>query len=354
MRCWFDQSTLQKTTINQRFLAILGFLLAGCGSVAAEKPGQSINTLGTGGRPAIVIGDDAPVVAILWDGAEYGYVRIENTEQSAQTANDHPIAFTPQQIRAAFNELQVQRGEKDPKPLFTEQGLNDIAEPIAAALSRARPDQDVTFAVTGKQGQGVFNLFGERFVTTGRVFYQDNQLNIILGSVQGEFEDTLRATGILRNFTPGSRTGPITSTDLKVQPVEGMQYASAEREDWLQLASYTWSEKPAKSAQELAPAGVPVAPIASDRSTKQPSDHSAIRRPESHLTASPDTPVSTSSTTPTPAIGSAAATSTMASGDDAYYQQFEKRFKTLRKLRDRDVITEKEYQERRRAILGEL
>jgi hypothetical protein len=56
----------------------------------------------------------------------------------------------------------------------------------------------------------------------------------------------------------------------------------------------------------------------------------------------------------TPKSAAAATTSTTVRSDEAYYQHFEKRLKTLSKLRDRDVITEKEYQERRRAILGEL
>ncbi len=339
-----------KDWFAKRFWIVIGCMLAGCGSVAAEKPGQSINTLGTGGRPAIVIGDDAPIVATLWDGAEYGYVRIEEAEPSAQASNDHPIAFTPQQIRTAFSELQIQRGEKEPKPIFTEQGLNEIAEPIATGLTQAQPDQDVTFAVTGKQGQGVFNLFGERLVTSGRVFYQDGQLNLILGAVQREFEDTLRATGILRNFIPGSRNGPISSTKLKLQPVKGVQYASAEREDWLQMTPYAWSEKPTKSPQELAPAGVPTAPTAGGSSARQTSDHSGTAR------VPPQVPINTSSVSPAVpakplAVPSASST---AGSDDAYYQRFEQRLKTLSKLRDREVITEEEYQEKRRAILGEL
>jgi hypothetical protein len=361
MKYWFAKRVFHDINFTKSLWIAIGFLLAGCGSVAAEKLGQSINTLGTGGRPAIVIGDDAPVVATLWDGAEYGYVRIEKAEQSAQAANDHPIAFTPQQIRTAFSELQIQRGDKDPKALFTEQGLDDIAEPIATALAQAQPDQDVTFAVTGKQGQGVLNLIGDRLVTSGRLFYQDGQLNVIFGAVQAEFEDTLRATGILRNFIPGSRNGPITPTRLKVQPVEGVQYASAGRVDWLQLAPYAWSEKPAKSPQDMAPVGVPVAPV-TNLPTESPSDPSGSTNPPppaktTTASVAPEVaPINPSSPMPvaTPKSAAAATTSTTVRSDEAYYQHFEKRLKTLSKLRDRDVITEKEYQERRRAILGEL
>jgi hypothetical protein len=340
------------------FGIIVGFLLAGCGSVAAEKPGQSINTLGTGGRPAIVIGDDAPVVTNLWDAAEHGYVRIEQIEASAQATNDHPVAFTPQQIRTALSELQIQRREKELKPLFTDQGLDDIAEPIATALAQAQPDQDVTFAVTEKKGRGVFNLIGERLVTSGRVFYQDDHLNIILGAVQGQFEDTLRATGILRNFTPGSRNGPTKPLETKVKSVEGVQYASVGREDWLQLTPYAWSEKPAKSAQELAPVGVPVAPVANNLPIEQTvegaSDTLPSPPPKATPRVQPEISVSPSSANLSPATESATVASGAIHNDDAYYQQFEKRLKTLSKLRDREIITEKEYQERRRAILSEL
>jgi hypothetical protein len=184
---------------------------------------------------------------------------------------------------------------------------------------------------------------------------------VIFGAIQGEFEDTLRATGILRGFTPGSRNGPVTFTNRKVQPVEGAQYASAERIDWLQMAPYAWSDKPVKSLQEMAPVGVPVAPIANDPSAQPPSSDPSASTVTSSAKATPqvapDISTSTSSPAPAPATESAAAaaaSATVSNDEEVYYQQFEKRLKALSKLRDHDVITEKEYQERRRAILEEL
>lgn len=360
MNCWFAKRVSHKTILVKSALMLLGFLLAGCGGVAAENPGQSINTLGTGGRPAIVIGDDAAVVATLWDGAEYGYVRIETAEAAAQRPNDHPIAFTPQQIRTALRELQTQRHQRQPEPLFTNQGLDDIAAPIATALARAQPDQDVTFAVTGKRGNRLLNLMGKRWVTSGRMFYQDDQLNIIFGTIKGEFEDTLRATGVLRGFTPGSRTRPVTRTKLNVLPAEGIAYASAGREDWLQMAPYAWAVKPPKAPQQTAPVGVPVAPVSTGLTTEQGDAASmdTVTPPPSKTTASVAAEVPTNTSSPIPAASfkppAAAAADPKARSDEAHYQQFEKRLATLRKLRDRNVITEKEYQEKRRAILGEL
>lgn len=356
MNRWFAKPTPHKAIINKSLVILWGFTLAGCSGMAAEKPGPSINTLGTGGRPAIVIGDDTAVVATLWDGAEYGYVRIEAAEAAAQTPNAHPIAFAPQQIRTALQALQVQGQAGEPKPLFTEQGLDDIAAPIAMALARAQPDQDVTFAVTGKRGNRLLNLMGERLVTSGRLFYQDGQLNVIFGSLQGEYEDTLRATGILRGFIPGSRSGPVTRTRLHVLPAAATAYASAERQDWLRMTPAAWSDKPPKSAAATAPAGVPVAPVSAGSTAGQASLPSAP--PQATAPVAPAVSKRNSSSRSDAAMEStptaAAAADKMAGSEDVHYQQFEKRLKTLDKLRDQGMITEQEYQQKRRAILDEL
>ncbi len=356
---------------NKRILTIaMSLFITSCSTAnpGFEKP---VSSMGTAGRPILATSNDnrGKVIAVLWNDAEYGYVHIEKAVD-AQEPNDHPIAFTSEQIQLALSELQFQQGEKKPKPLFTEAELKDISGPIAEGLARAEPDQDITFAATGRPG-GVLNLLTERSVTTGRVFYKDDQLNIVFGLIREPFEDQFRATGVLRPFIPGSRQGPLKTTKVTVLPTKGVDYAAAERTDWIQMAPYAWSEKP---VEDKLPAGIPAAPVADaspPASAPTSTAGSATNAPSAAVgstapvvtrpPAAPAAPAAPTARSPsTPVVSSASGSSSAGSSpvatesEAAYYGRFEGRLKTLRQLREQGLITEQEYQQKRRAILEEL
>jgi hypothetical protein len=353
---------------NKKFLMIaISLFITSC-STANPSFERPVSSMGTGGRPILTTGNDerGKVIAVLWSDAENGYVHIEKAVD-AQEPNNHPIAFTSEQIQLALSELQFQQGEKKPKPLFTEGELKDISGPIAEGLARAEPNQDITFAATGRPG-GVLNLLTERSVTTGRVFYKDDQLNIVFGLIREPFEDQFRATGVLRPFTPGSRQAPLETTSLTVLPVKGVDYAAAGRTDWIQMAPYAWSEKP---VEDKLPSGIPAAPVADASSAASPASArtataaSAVSAPSSVgaapvVTRPPAAPERSTVTSPSTVASRASGSSSAGSSagatesEEAYYGRFEARLKTLRKLREEGLISEQEYQQKRRAILDEL
>jgi hypothetical protein len=271
------------------------------------------------------------VEALIWDDAEYGYVRIERAEGGAQ--NEHPVTLTPDQIRNFLGTLEVRSGSNDKlRPVFTEEELNDIAGPLSMALAQAQPSQDITFASTGTPGRlGRINVFTPRYVTTGRVFYADGRLNIIFGLIQGEFEGQLRATGVLRPFTPGSRDKRLTA-DATVQPPVEMQYASAKRGDWIQVA----------------PAALPATAVAATAVAATSTQTGATTGTSQSSRVQPAASVAAPAAAVQPVAGSAT------ESKDSQYQRFEARLTTLRKLRDSNLISEHEYQAKRRAILDEL
>jgi len=302
-------------------LTALGIALAACAGPEARKTEKYIYS---SGRTIYKEQGNEAIAAVVWDAGEYGHVRIVPAEDAAQAPNDHPVTLAPEQIRNAFSQLQVQQGSNDSEPVFTESELEDLAEPLAEALAKAQPEQDVTFAVTGKEGP-LFGIFQPRAVTTGRVFYQDGQLNVIFGIVQGEFESQLRATGILRAFTPGSRRNPLAAS-MPILPGKAMDYATAGREDWIQIRPQAWSE-PAGQAQAASPPR--------PRGSEPPRLAVPARRGEQSDAAAP-TPDS------------------RRQHDKNFYDEIEQRLRGLNRLRNLDLITEEEYQEKRRAILDQL
>jgi hypothetical protein len=130
-------------------------------------------------------------------------------------------------------------------------------------------------------------------VTTGRLFYGGGRLNVIFGLVREEFEGEFLATGHLRPFTPGSRARPV-ERGFRVLP-GGASGATAEREDWIALA------------------------LAGDRAATAPGTAPSSEAPP-----------------------------------DARARDVEQRLRTLDGLKEKGLITEEEYREKRRAILNEL
>ena len=267
-------------------------------SKATEEPAKATGggpqTGYAGGHPVTISDPDAKRVTQFVSQSQFGYVRIERIEDGAQP-NDHPYKVTATQLKSVLANLQVQKSG-DPDPIFTEEEQNEVAAPLAIALGKAGPSEDVTFAVSGKRGPVA--LLMSRTVTTGRMFVKNGAINIIFNDIHGEFENQFLATGWLRPFVAGSRNSP---APVNVVAPPGTTYAAGNRRDWILLAEST-----------VPP---PLAPLARDRTT--------------------------------PGVAPVAP-----QGD--YYQDVEKRLTILKGLKDKGLITEQEYDDKRKEILKGL
>jgi hypothetical protein len=225
------------------------------------------------------------------------YVRLVTIETGAG-ANDHPHSINAQQLQARLAALTATGNliiSDDETPLFTDDEVAEIATPIAAALSRARPDQDVIFQSAG--ARGLFRSYSEPSYTTGRLFVKDGKLNLIVG-VAHERPDASVAETLRPKYPVGSRNAARQSgwqlAEEKGERVEG-------RQDWIAL--------PLGSAPALA------------------------------------TPVEAIETAP------ASEPSPPAQTVDERTREFENRLRVLDDLKARQLITDEEYRQRRQAIL---
>lgn len=153
------------------------------------------------------------------------YVRLEAQDKykgAAPPPNQHPVNVAPEQLYNALSQITILTNEKDGYiPLFTEFELGVLSKNLSAGLAQAGPAQDVTFAVVGwHKGEGFFHNSVE-MVTTGRVFYQNGQINLILG-------DAHRAINSGDNFA----TSAATAGDRRLDPfVPGMR-GITQRHEW--------------------------------------------------------------------------------------------------------------------------
>jgi hypothetical protein len=269
----------------------------------------------TGSGRALTVGKDSAaerVVKVTYQG-KYSFVRIENREPGA-AENQHPVVIAPEVMRAVLAQIMLK--ERKPEPVMNDEELNEIAAPLAQALAQATSAQDVAFAVTGAHaGFGPLSL---RTVTTGRVFQQSGQLNVIFGLIRNEFEGQLRGTGYLIPFEPGQRA-KLLSRGIELSAAQGAR----PRADWLKFDRLPTTA----AAPAVAPA--PAAPAVAAPAAASPAPAAAASN--AAATAAPAVP-------PT----------------DQLYNRTADRLKALQRLKDDGLITEKEFQEKRKAILADF
>ena len=139
----------------------------------------------------------------------------------------------------------------------------------------------------------------------------------------------MRATGVLIAFEPGQRgRQQAAGLQLALAPGQG----EVLRGDWVALAT---------SPQAVAP--VPAAPAAAAPATAAPA--TAAPAAAAPAAAAP---------APTAGAAPAAAAAPSPSASDALYQRMAERLRTLERLHKDGLISDAEYREKRKDILGGL
>lgn len=177
---------------------------------------------------------------ILWEAGEQ-YVRLSSSDGAV---NQHPAAVTPEEMRAVLESLFVPERRfitKKLNPVFSSGEVQVLSVALTQGLALARPNQDIIFVSMGFY-QGTFAKV--RKVNTGRVFFKDGKLNIIFGMLHDEVRDQDRQTGQeidrrLHPFVIGSRLFETNLPDaIALEDGEAFYLdpeSGEEREDWLVL-----------------------------------------------------------------------------------------------------------------------
>lgn len=229
------------------------------------------------------------------------YVRLVPVEAGAPV-NAHPFAISASELRRLLAGINVAGADSIGKaPVFSKEELAMIVPPLAAALSKAGPHQDVTFAVTAYPG--LFGSYSPKSVTTGRLFASADAVNLIFGWMQERFGGADYEYKIPA-VAPGVRARRIDTAGWTIEP--GSAHLYDKRGDWLVF------DRSAIPAATIVPT--------------HPSIEAGVKS------------------------GGGAVVPTV----DAKAQEVENRLRLLDRLKEKGVITEQEYFERRRAILREL
>lgn len=235
-----------------------------------------------------------PAQELRWGDWE----RLRVVPSGTTTPNQHPVQLTPEQVAIALMSIQA-RPFKDDYPLFSEEELKRFSGPIAIALSKADPGQDVEFLSMGQHG--IIGLLAPNVANAGRIFFADGRLNVIIGTMHKDFmPDYLRGSKRKPEFNFGSRE--TSATGFKIVGVDRGD-GKLIREDWIAVAIGA-----GRSAPTVGNAFVPGGAAAA------------------------------------PAIDPA----------DALARKNEARLKALQRLKDQGLLTDEEYKQKRSEVIKEL
>lgn len=254
--------------------------------------------LGVMGMPSLAwSGGDASPRQREWRIQELSWVKLVPVEAAAEKGNAHPASASAEAVRRALGSVStVFRGRTE--TLFSNDELDDLVGPIVAALAAAAPGNDVEMLSTTRRHG---NFMSTPYGVTARLFVTDAGLNMIVHDARLDFYHAYRATKVLPAFQYGSRRA---AGGAALSSTQGQ----AVRSDWLVFPLQ--ASVPAVTV----PAGVGAAPAAA-------------------------------ATLPTPASAAPARR------DDRFYEEQEQRLRGLQRLRDQNLITEEEFQRKRREIL---
>lgn len=182
---------------------------------------------------------------------DWDYVALETRGHDGAPANQHPVVLSPETLAAALREIRVASG-KDVVPLFEEEEVSRLSRAISGGLAKASPAQDFVFVTTARHQ--VLGTFGQKLTSTGRVFFLDGELQLIVGIQLSDSLLGLRpGTRPTRALEPGERSRAAPGVKI-VAPGKG---ARVLRNDWLAIAVPLGV---AAQPQTASPASLPAVP----------------------------------------------------------------------------------------------
>ena len=256
-----------------------------------------------GGSPAVKV--DAG--QRIWRIGEFTTVQLVPAEAGA-APNQHPARVTAEALRWQLGGIRT-TVDGQMVPLYAADEVNDFAEALAQALAAAGPGDDIVLVSASRRGASFLTAVT---AVTARLFVQDGGLQIIVRDTRASFvKDYINSRAPLK-FNYGSR-----ASASGVALVDSS--ATSRRGDWLALGLSLPGAAPAVVAAPLVVAS-PTAGVAAP-------------------------------TAPNTAAPAAAAPPVVL---EPLQTEAEHRLATLKRLRDRGLISEEEFQEKRKEVLKQL
>lgn len=317
--------------------------------------------------PAVGLGDD-----VYYKDGAYTTFELVKQDTGRFGPNEHPVDLAAKDLEPILRAITLRAdglfANGDVAPLFSEEQARLLATWIPEGLRRAGPEQDVLFVLQRRARRLV--LLSGNALTSGRVFYADGRLNIIIGehdrARNREFERLFDTSGAINPYelSPGKRRRNSGAINAELLPFSGVSFNTIKgnvRDDWF-VIDIPQAVAAIETGDYTAPppdvvAGQPARSdeLSSDEAVALQQEQEEMRREMEALREQ----VAGGSTAPAeaqeavPAGGGAEAPARRGSerlpGSD-----IERRLRLLIQLREDGLITQEEFDAKRRDILSEL
>ena len=243
-----------------------------------------------------------------WTLHEFTTIRLVPRE-SGSAPNQHPAPIDAEVLRQQLAQVRFDAAPTSREALFAAGELAELVEPLREAFASAGPEDDVLLLSSSRRGGG---MFLQPLAVTARLFVQGGQP---AGDRQRR---ALRVLQRLQRLAAGRRSSPsVRATSAGTVALRSAS-ATASRADWLALPL---AGRGRRAGDRRAAGGS----CASARGA-------AARRGGPARAAAP----------------------ALRPRDPGFADEVEQRLITLKRLRERGLISEEEYQQKRREILQAL
>lgn len=269
----------------------------------------------------------------LWHFKNEQYIRIDS---SSHATNNHPFTLSSEQLAHLLSSVYVIEND-DTVRVFTLAEVEHLAPYLAQGLSEASTQQDISFALVGMH-QGT--LARENRLSSGRVFIQDNQLNLLFNRIHEKIDFSLDRR--LHPILPAQRQQSL-AVDWALTAEAGQALVN-QRKDWIAIDIEAVLKQPKLSTVTQARQQQKVSANLQSEQQNLQQQVSELKQTVEALKQQPR-PSQTK-----PAIVAPVPSANM-NNDAARIKQ---RLTTLKQLHSQGIITDTEYQQKRQAILDDI
>ncbi|WP_338847286.1 SHOCT domain-containing protein [Massilia sp. W12] len=229
---------------------------------------------------------------VLWSEGEFDQIRRVPAEAGA-------LATPARKIDGAALVPALMQVQAGGKPWLDAEAAQRLAQAVAAYLAQDQAQRDGVFLLTVKSAGG---FIANRNGVSGRVFADAGGVHLIIGESGVDFISAYRATRMQRAFQFGSR-----------QQASNVRLSSP----WQHKGRADWLYIPLQETRQAAPAPLSVVPLAAPAAVAPAAVAPPVR-------------------------------------DEKFYAEQEMRLKSLKRMREQGLLTEEEYQAKRRVIVEQL
>lgn len=259
---------------------------------------------------------------LVWSAGQYDQVYLV----PGPGGNSSPRQLNAEPLARLLGKLTVGSGNKA-RSLLGEDASAELARGLVAAMARAEPQHDVVFFITSRGNSGIF---ANRVGHSGTAFLNEQGLNLIFGEANVDFFSAWKASRITRPFEFGGRA----SASKVSLTGDGMAHP---RPDWVVI-----------------PLGAPPVAAPPPQTVGGPATTQGVGDNTTYQSVGQGSPVAVPVAPVAPVSSQPPAAPAPAKGTDAFYQAQEVRLKNLKRLREQGLLTEEEYQGKRKEILKDL